>query len=105
MRTRTTPERTCVGCNESGGKRALVRIVRTGDGDAVVDPTGKMNGRGAYIHPEQACFESAVRRKRIGSALRVTLDDEDIDRLRQEFERLLPPRPADAEPGTVNLNA
>ena len=104
MRTRTKPARTCVGCGEGSDKRELIRIVRTSEGDVTVDPSGKANGRGAYVHPAASCFETAARRKRFAAALRVDLHDDDIDRLRQEFERLLPTE-QDANSGTVNLNA
>jgi predicted RNA-binding protein YlxR (DUF448 family) len=64
------PERTCVGCGAVQGKRDLVRIVRTPDGAILLDPTGKRNGRGAYVHRELACLERA--RGRLARALRVT---------------------------------
>ena len=46
------PMRMCVGCRAMKEKRSLVRGVRTEDGGAKVDPTGKMNGRGAYVCPD-----------------------------------------------------
>ena len=38
------PQRTCVGCGQVLGKREMVRVVRTTEGDVVVDPTGKLLG-------------------------------------------------------------
>ena len=94
MRHRTPPIRTCTGCGESSDKREIVRFVRTVDGDVALDPTGKTNGRGAYTCARLDCFETAVRRRRLASTLRVTLKEEDTDRLRAELERLLETRGA-----------
>jgi uncharacterized protein len=76
-----------VGCGNGDDKRALVRIVRDADGEVHVDPSGKANGRGAYTCAKHECFEKAVKTRKLASALRVTLGEEDIDRLRAEFER------------------
>ncbi|MBE9474717.1 MAG: YlxR family protein, partial [Chloroflexi bacterium] len=46
---RHVPQRTCVGCREVHSKRSLVRVVRGPEG-IFIDPTGKMAGRGAYLH-------------------------------------------------------
>jgi predicted RNA-binding protein YlxR (DUF448 family) len=48
-RRRHIPRRTCVVCRATGDKRALTRLVRTPDDGVHVDPTGKRNGRGAYL--------------------------------------------------------
>jgi len=76
-----------VGCGSGDEKRALVRFVRAADGEVHVDATGKANGRGAYTCSTPDCFEKAVKTRKLASALRVTLGEEDIDRLRAEFER------------------
>lgn len=89
MKTRKTPLRTCVACGTEADKRAFVRIVRTPDGEVLVDPTGKANGRGANVCPTTECFEQAVKRKRFAAALRVNLREEDVERLRREFERVV----------------
>ena len=49
MKPKKIPMRMCVGCREMKEKRDLIRIVRTPDGEAVLDPTGKRSGRGAYV--------------------------------------------------------
>ena len=43
------PQRKCIGCNESKPKKELIRIVRTPEGEMLLDSTGRANGRGAYI--------------------------------------------------------
>jgi uncharacterized protein len=64
------PQRTCVGCREVHTKRQLVRVVRTPAGRVEIDPTGKRNGRGAYVHDSRACWEPALRGK-LAHALKV----------------------------------
>jgi hypothetical protein len=86
MKARKTPLRTCVACARETDKRDLVRIVRDSEGYTRVDPGGKAPGRGAYVCATLTCFESAVARKRLASALRVSLTEEDVERLRNEYE-------------------
>ena len=93
-RTRRTPQRTCVGCGEVQGKRGLIRFVRTAEGVAV-DPTGRRNGRGAYVHRDAGCLERALA-GRLGRSLRVSLSPEQVGALRLAVEALLAapaPRP------------
>ena len=66
-----------------------MRIVRTPDGHVVVDPTGKANGRGAYLCAKPECFDVARQRRRLDTALKVNLRDDDYDRLRRDFDELL----------------
>jgi uncharacterized protein len=82
LRPRHVPIRTCIGCREEMGKRALIRIVRTPDERVVVDLTGKANGRGAYIHSIQACWVKALKGATINRALKVTPAKEDAEALR-----------------------
>jgi predicted RNA-binding protein YlxR (DUF448 family) len=66
-----------------------VRLVRTPEGHVEVDPTGKANGRGAYLCANPDCFEMARKRRRLDSALRVKLQDDDYTRLRRDFDEVL----------------
>lgn len=75
-RVKHTPIRTCIGCRQAEGKRTFVRIVRTSEG-VVVDPTGKLAGRGAYIHRSPACWDAALKGSRIEQALRTKLTSEE----------------------------
>ena len=88
-RPRPTPLRTCIGCRQPEGKREMVRIVRTPEGHVTVDPTGRANGRGAYVHPRSLCWEKALRRGRIDSVLKTTPDTQDLEALRA-FAAALP---------------
>jgi len=89
MKPRKVSTRTCVACRCSDEKRGFVRVVRTPDGHVVVDPTGKANGRGAYLCASPECFQIARQRRRLDSALRVTLQDDDYDRLQRDFDEVL----------------
>lgn len=82
------PQRTCIACRQVGGKRALIRVVRTADG-VRVDTTGKAAGRGAYLHPTQRCWDAALKGNRLASALRTQLSAEDRAAL-LEFMASLP---------------
>jgi predicted RNA-binding protein YlxR (DUF448 family) len=55
-----TPQRTCVGCREVLPKRQLIRIVRTAEG-VRVDASGKLSGRGAYLHNQRTCWEDGLK--------------------------------------------
>ncbi len=76
------PERTCVVCRDKAGKRTLTRVVRTEQG-LMIDPSGKMNGRGAYLCDRESCWETAVKTDLLAKALRMPLTDEDRERLRR----------------------
>ncbi len=72
MKVRRAPIRSCVVCRQTSQKTNLLRVVRAPekDGGAVaVDPTGRANGRGAYICAALACIEKAVKQKRFERAL------------------------------------
>lgn len=63
------PVRTCVGCRVRAAKSALLRVV-VADGKLVVDPSGRLPGRGASVHLDPACVDLAERRKAFPRALR-----------------------------------
>ncbi|CUS03976.2 conserved protein of unknown function [Candidatus Promineifilum breve] len=60
-RRKHTPQRTCIVCRGQFDKRRLTRIVRTPDAGVLVDPTGKRNGRGAYLCDQPACWAKVIR--------------------------------------------
>ncbi len=76
------PVRTCVVCREKAGKRQLIRLVRSEAG-VVIDPSGKMNGRGAYLCDDVSCWERAIHGDILNQALRMTLSMEDREKLSQ----------------------
>ena len=80
------PRRTCIACRENEDKRTLIRVVRTPAGQVMIDPTGKANGRGAYLCQKQTCWEKGLQKKILAHALKVTLSDEDTARLQAALE-------------------
>ena len=81
------PQRTCVGCREVLSKRQMLRLVRTTEG-VRVDPTGKLAGRGAYMHDQRSCWVRGLKGA-LAHALKTELTNEDRIRL-EEFMNTLP---------------
>ena len=86
VRQKHVPQRTCVGCKEILPKRSMTRIVRTPQG-VRVDPTGKLAGRGAYLHDRKSCWQVGLKGS-LGKALQVELSPEDRRILQSHMERL-----------------
>lgn len=68
------PVRTCIGCRSRCPAGHLLRVVAV-DGAAVPDPIRRLPGRGAHLHPTDACLDQALRRRALGRALRTPVDD------------------------------
>lgn len=82
-RQKHVPQRTCVVCRETDAKRALTRIVRTGEGAIEVDLTGRKNGRGAYLCDKESCWEKALTTPILAKALRTAPSEESLTHLRE----------------------
>lgn len=76
-----------MGCREVLPKRTMIRIARTADG-VQIDPTGKLPGRGAYLHDRRECWERGLKGA-LGHALKTSLTPDDRARL-EEFMNSLP---------------
>lgn len=85
-RKQHVPKRTCVGCRQTLSKRNLMRIVRSSEGIRY-DPTGKANGRGAYVHNQRACWESAMKGS-LANALRAAINEADHKHLQEVIDSL-----------------
>lgn len=85
MQNKKVPLRKCTGCGEMKPKKKLVRVVKTPEGEISLDPTGKMNGRGAYLCKDPQCLRKAQKSKRIEKALSCTVPDEIYNKLEQEL--------------------
>jgi len=72
---RHVPQRTCVGCRQTLPKRSLIRLVRNDTG-IQVDLSGKVAGRGAYLHNQRSCWEKGLKGA-LGHALRTELTEQD----------------------------
>ncbi|MCC8132079.1 MAG: YlxR family protein [Oscillospiraceae bacterium] len=85
QKVKKKPIRTCLGCGEPKEKRSLVRIVRTPEGEILVDPTGKKSGRGAYICPKSECLEKARKRRSLERSLECEIPSEIYERLSKDI--------------------
>ena len=79
------PIRRCTGCGEHFPKPTLIRVVRTPEGEIVLDEIGKKSGRGAYICKSASCLKKARKAKRLESSLDCRIPDEVYDRLEEEL--------------------
>ena len=95
------PQRTCVGCRLVLPKRTLIRIVRTPNGVAI-DGTGKANGRGAYLHNRQICWEKGLKGA-LAHALRMDLTEHDRELL-LEYMATLPPDATSEDETSTTVN-
>ncbi len=77
------PQRLCLGCQAVRPKKEMARIVRSPEGEFSVDFTGKKPGRGAYVCPEPACFDAAVKRRQFAKAFQGPVDAETLAALRE----------------------
>jgi uncharacterized protein len=91
-KTRRIPQRQCVACGAMRPKRELVRVVRTPEGAVLVDRTGKLSGRGAYVCPEAACVDRALSEDRLARVLKQAIPDGVTGLLREAPDRPAAPR-------------
>ena len=82
------PLRKCLGCDEMLGKKGMLRVVKTKEGEISIDETGKKNGRGAYICRDMECFSKAQKKHSLVRSLKCSISEEIYEKLRQEIEEL-----------------
>lgn len=80
------PLRKCVATQEQLPKKELIRIVRNKEGEVFIDPTGKMNGRGAYLKKSNEAFELAQKKGVLKKALNVEIPDSLFEELKKYVE-------------------
>ena len=85
IKQKKKPLRQCLGCNEHKEKNELLRVVRTPEGEVVLDFTGKRSGRGAYICKSVSCLKKARKSGRIGKNLACDIPEEVFDRMESEL--------------------
>ena len=71
-----------MACRTARQKRDLVRVVRTPDGRVLLDETGRLAGRGAYLCADGSCWRNALDKGTVQRALGVPLPEELRARLR-----------------------
>ncbi|MBU0997452.1 MAG: YlxR family protein [Firmicutes bacterium] len=75
------PLRKCVVSGERLEKKNLFRVVKTPEGKVIVDPTGKANGRGAYVSKDKNVIMKAKKSKVLERHLETPIDDQVYDDL------------------------
>ncbi len=85
MKRRKIPMRMCVGCREMKPKKELTRIVRTPEGEIIIDATGKKSGRGAYVCNDIQCIKESINEKNLSKALDFNVTKEMVQRLQEEL--------------------
>ena len=87
MKVRKIPLRTCVVTKEKLPKQELLRIVRTPEGNVMIDESGKMNGRGAYIKRDVQVLEQARKKKVLERHLECSIDDSVYEEIKSVLEK------------------
>lgn len=85
QKVKKIPQRRCTGCGESFPKKELIRVVRTPEGNVVLDFVGKVSGRGAYVCKKTACFKKARKQNRFKTNLDCEIPEELLLALEEEI--------------------
>ena len=88
MATKKIPLRMCIGCREMKPKRDLIRVVRVSENEIKLDPTGKLNGRGAYICKSKECLQKAQKTNALARAFETKVDGEIYAQLETELDNI-----------------
>ncbi len=75
MKQRKIPMRTCVVTREKYPKNELIRVVRTPEGNVLVDASGKQNGKGAYLKLDEIVINKARQSKILDRTLETVVPD------------------------------
>ena len=82
------PMRKCVGCQEMKSKKEMMRVIRTAEGEFLLDATGKKNGRGAYLCRSKECLDHAIRSKGLERSFKQQIPKEVYESLEKEMDAL-----------------
>jgi len=87
MSAKNIPQRMCVACRQMKNKKDLIRVVRTPEGETILDTTGKKAGRGAYICPDETCLQKAIKTKSLERILKTKIDEETWESIRGQLAK------------------
>ena len=88
MAAKKLPLRQCTGCREMKEKKALIRVIRTMEGEILLDATGRKNGRGAYLCPCADCLQKARKTKGLERTLKSPVPEGIYEKLMEEIGAL-----------------
>ena len=89
QKVKKIPQRQCVGCRTMKDKKSLLRVVKTPEGNILLDATGKKSGRGAYVCPDSECLKKARKSRALERALETAIPDAVYEALTQQMEASL----------------
>ena len=69
-------------------KKEMIRVIRTSEGEFLLDATGRKNGRGAYHCPNSDCLAKAVKNKGLERSFKQAIPKEVYEALEKEMEVL-----------------
>jgi hypothetical protein len=81
------PMRQCIGCGQMNEKRLMHRVLKTQEGELLLDTTGRKNGRGAYVCPNQECLEKAIKSRGLERSFKMQIDRQVYEKLQEEMRR------------------
>ena len=81
------PMRSCVITKEKLPKAELIRIVRTPEKEVLVDLTGKLNGKGAYLKKDINVINKAFKSKQLNKILDIEVPDKIYEELKAMLEK------------------
>lgn len=81
------PMRQCVGCQEMKSKKELIRVLKTAESEIMLDMTGKLSGRGAYLCRDMDCLLQAKKNKGLERSFKMRIPENVYDSLIKEFEK------------------
>ena len=82
------PMRKCVGCQEMKNKKEMIRVIRTEEGEFLLDVTGRKNGRGAYVCPSRECLDKAIKSKGLERSFKQSIPKEVYEMLEKEMDEI-----------------
>ena len=88
MSTKKIPLRQCIGCGEMKSKKEMLRILKTAEGEVVLDTTGRKNGRGAYLCFSGECLKKARKNRGLERSLKMNIPPEVYDSLEKELDKI-----------------
>ncbi len=86
MKAKKIPLRMCTGCNQMFDKRTLVRVVKTPEGEVMLDLTGKKSGRGAYVCKNIRCLKAARKKKAFERAFSMPIGEDVYNQMEEEMK-------------------
>ena len=88
MSLKKIPLRQCIVCGEMKSKKEIIRVIKTAEGEILLDATGRKNGRGAYLCPSMECFKKAVKGRGLERSFKMAIPREVYETLEKEMEEI-----------------